>query len=317
MSYLGLSKTYEKTENYKQALQYYKNFHNLGDSLQKNKSKQEYAKLEVNFKTLEKEREIDLLENTNRIKSNKLEQQQYKQTVYLVLFILITSFISLLLYIKFRARKKTILAEQKIQFHQELVTAEQEERKRISQDLHDSLGQMISLIKLKTSNVTPLPEDKNQMDNLLGLIDTTYEELRKISYNIMPETLTKEGIVSAIDELASDITNKTAIKVAMNSQVGDDEISEFQSIALFRIVQEIVSNTLKHAGANLISISIDRIKEQIRISIKDNGKGFNPKLLTGSKGMGWKNINSRISMISGTIDVQSSGGEGTAISISF
>ena len=313
----SLGKLYEKKKNYKGALDFYKRSFEMEDALNDAKNREAYSKLEIKFKTSEKQKEIVQLQAVNELHLANLEKEKVKRFYSWIAILVITPLLLSIVYIRVKAKQKVLILRQETLHQQELIHTERKERKRIAQDLHDSLGQMVSLAKMKASDIDVIESNATKMTSLLYILNQTYDELRKISHNIMPETLSKDGIVSAINELTGEINDRTSLYISLETSIKNNDLDEVQSITLYRIIQEIIANALKHANANLMSISIERIKDKIQVLIKDNGKGFNPVELKNSNGMGWKNIKARLSILKGTIRIKSNQNDGTIITLQF
>lgn len=203
-----------------------------------------------------------------------------------------------------------------LRLHKDKIRAEidtlENERKRIASDLHDELGPILSAVKLQINNL----ESENQDDKILidkssQYIDTIINKLREISNNLMPNTLLRKGLVKAIQEFIDSNSNayKLSIKFVCEKELHLDQDKE---INIYRVVQEIVHNTVKHAKASLLIIRIAVEGNHLLLSTADNGLGFD--YFNQSKentGLGLRNLQSRAEIMGGEITCVSEQGKGT------
>ena len=233
-----------------------------------------------------------------------------------MLIIIFSTTVGILIY-HFTHKCKYVAKQENIRFRA-VIEAQEKERKRIAQDLHDSLGQAISSIKVIASilNIESVEEEK-KLQKLLNLIDRTYEELRNISHNIMPNTLITLGLVPAIRELVDEINVYPNLKITFSDFGNFKGLNESKAIALYRIIQEALSNIIKHAQATDVVISLKKDKSKLLLSIKDDGVGLNTAEINKVSGIGWKNILSRAAIITGEVDLKSEPGKGTHLLIRF
>jgi signal transduction histidine kinase len=193
----------------------------------------------------------------------------------------------------------------KVAFHMEKIKEEffylDKERERIALDLHDDLGASLSSIKLRLQCLKNMDEENTSIiENSELLIDQVMQRLREISFNMMPGVLQRQGLNEALKELIDLMMYNTRITV--NYQCNVDSFDNQESLHIYRIVQEILNNTVKHAGATLINFTIDKIKDKIILKIKDNGIGFNKnKEISTPKGSGLRNIDSRANLLGAKI----------------
>jgi two-component system NarL family sensor kinase len=185
---------------------------------------------------------------------------------------------------------------------QAVIASQEEERKRFAADMHDGLGQMISALRLGLS--------KEQLDaqSILYSLDLLSEmngEIRNIAFNLMPQVLMNEGLEEALREFAQRISKSGSVSVVVQTFGLKPGMQTETSIALYRICQEWVNNVLKYSGAKTITLQIVQHPEELVITIEDDGRGFDKRLLTGGQGNGWRNIHSRLSLIRGSIEIDS------------
>jgi two-component system NarL family sensor kinase len=276
-------------------------------------------------KDLEKEiSEVEVKYKTEQIKHEKeiaeIKVKEQRQ-VFLFSSVGILVFVACGIFVwnqKKRTKHFTELAEaEKLRF-KDVIEAEEKERSRIAQDLHDGLGQLLSAARLNVAGLEDSigAEDKPDLNRSLKIIDDACVEVRNISHNMMPSALIRLGLIPAINEVVNNVNSVKGIKINFNTNV-DHSLGPSLDITIYRVVQEILNNMLKHAKADQIEMNIERNNSDLHISIKDNGIGFDPEKLKESKGLGWKNIFSRISMLDGNIKLESQPQKGTSVYINL
>ncbi|WP_397362185.1 sensor histidine kinase [Olleya sp. R77988] len=243
--------------------------------------------------------------------------QQEGQAILIAVFILVFLCIMLIvLFIVFQKRKNTLILKQKDsekRFGQEIAKTQIEIReetfRNISWELHDNIGQILTLAKIQLQNST------NKEDILLTL-DKGLKELRSLSKSINPETLKNSSLVSAIIQ-ETDRLNKLEYLKAKVNLIGEEiHLDNEVEIVFFRIIQEFLSNTIKHAKATTLDITIQYLNNTVQITAKDNGQGFIDNTETHS-GMGIKNIVKRAQLINAKATITSKINEGTQLQIFY
>jgi signal transduction histidine kinase len=201
---------------------------------------------------------------------------------------------------------------QKERIHAE-ITIQENERKRIATDLHDSLGPLLSSVKLQINSLDSTNETDQQIIYRAGKhLDEIIANLREISYNLLPNTLQRKGLSEAIREFSGNNSKKSGTKIDFY-QLQQVSIEPEKEIHVFRMMQEIIHNTLKHAQAKNLQIGLGKENNEIIILSKDDGVGFDPeKVRKSSSGLGLKSIESRIEILNGTYILKSSPGTGTS-----
>jgi two-component system NarL family sensor kinase len=210
--------------------------------------------------------------------------------------------------------------EKQLSAAQAVLKGEEQERTRLAKDLHDGLGGMMSGIKysLQTMkrNQIMTPENQLAFERSMEMLDSSINEMRRVAHNMMPEALVKFGLDVALKDFCNDINTSGALVINCQSiGVADAAIEQSTAITIYRIVQELVNNTMKHAAAKTAIVQITKTNDVIAITVEDDGKGFDPVILNASKGIGWTNIQSRISYLKGRSDVKSEPGKGTSVHI--
>jgi len=231
------------------------------------------------------------------------EYQFYKAVMIIALLIgiIIAYFIITIIrhhrrYIKLQ--KERILAE---------ITIQENERKRIATDLHDGLGPILSSVKLNINSVEiNNPNDQVIIDRAGKHIDEIIRSMRQISYNLLPNTLERKGLLEAIREFTTLINERKEIRIELQA-LKNFTISKEKEIHIFRMIQEIVHNTLKHAQASYLKIGLGQDDGFFLILAHDNGKGFDvARAKQESGGLGLKSLESRTEILNGQLVIESS-----------
>ncbi len=312
--YKNLSSYYEPSDK-AVSLAFYKKFEAVKDSVFNETSNKQIAELNAKYETSKKEQQLAL-------QKRELGEKNALLVGAGIALILIV-FLGFLLYRK-RALQNKVALQGEVLKQQDIATkaiieAEENERKRIAAELHDGVGQMMSVAKMNLSafeNDLPFSNDvqRKNFENVIALVDESCKEVRNVSHQMMPNALLKSGLANAVREFISKIDNHI-IKVTLHSEGLNERMDGNLETVLYRVIQECVNNVLKHANANHLDISIIKDEEGIAATIEDNGKGFDASKRDQMEGIGLKNIVSRVTYLKGTIDFSSEKGKGTLIAI--
>lgn len=189
------------------------------------------------------------------------------------------------------------------------------ERQRIAQDLHDGLGVLLSTIKMKLSIENETEQKQQKLGNLMGDIDIALEDIRGISRNLMPITLSKLGFNRAIEELIQNIRiSNPNLDIELIKIVDNERLIEPVGVNLYRIIQELLQNVLKHSKASELIIQLFSREEVFVLMVEDNGVGFDV-LDKKTGGIGLENVKYRVVSMQGLLNVDSFKGKGSTITI--
>ncbi|AQX06022.1 hypothetical protein ATB99_15835 [Elizabethkingia meningoseptica] len=197
-----------------------------------------------------------------------------------------------------------------------LLEGQEQERGRLARDLHDGLGGLLSGTKLQLSYLDPHQSENIEagISKSINQIDGAVEELRRVAHNLMPDLLMKYGLEVAIQEFASRMSN-SALNIHTEFISYSNSISEEKQLLLYRIIQELVNNVIKHAKASEIIIQISEAENVLNLTVEDDGKGFDRKSLDIRKTAGFHNIESRVQFLKGTMNITSELNIGTSIEL--
>jgi two-component system, NarL family, sensor kinase len=312
----------EKNKDFKDALVYLRHYVDVKDSSVNSERAKIVYDLEVQYESERKQQQIALLESEGKVKDLEIQRSRTFLLALIGGFIFLTGIVYL--FYK-RARDKQRLSHakereesQRLRFAA-VLEAEENERSRVAKDLHDGIGQLLSTAKLTLSAIDepPSSESSKMLNNSMQIIDEATREVRTISHNLMPATLTQIGLGAALHDLFMKINESNLLRINLSVTGLEERLPPSTEIAVYRVIQEIINNMIKHSKADSITVKIVRKESSMYLSIADNGVGFEKELIAKSTGLGWKNIFSRISMLNGEIEVDTEPGSGTNISIQF
>ena len=274
--------------------------------------------LEEKYKVEKKNKEILLLEK-KQIKQRTFIYSLAGISIGLLVF-------SFLLYKNYRARKK-INDQEIIQLHQEkkidatqnMIQGEEQERTRLARDLHDGLGGMLTGVKFQLNsmkgNVILSEENAGTFTKSISQIDQAIVEMRRVAHNMMPEALLKFGLDETLKSYCDAFSENSKLTVSYQSLGMEKRLEQTNEIVLYRIIQELLNNTIKHAKATKSNIQLTRNDNLISLTVEDNGKGFDVNTIK-KNGIGLSNIEHRVQYLNGKMDVQSDN-KGTSTHIEF
>ena len=201
----------------------------------------------------------------------------------------------------------------KIQSLSSMVAGQEAERNRIANDLHDSLGGTLSALKLQFENVV-LKNSKTEaskFDNISVLIDGACSEVREIARNLKPASLENIGLEAAVRDLINKYNANTDVEISFNSYVEDIELDYETKLNMYRIIQELLNNVMKHAKATEVDVQLSKSSQELIINVEDNGEGFNINWV--KKGLGLDSMQSRVNVLKGDLNIDTAPGRGTSV----
>ena len=210
--------------------------------------------------------------------------------------------------------------EQQVASLQAMVNGQETERTRIARDLHDGLGSLFSTIKMHFSTLQD--EEQQLKENSLfkksyELVNTASTEVRRIAHNMMPEVLLRVGLTDALKDLAGTINSAKLLNISLQFYGMDKRLNASTEIMLYRIIQELLNNIIKHAQATEAIIQFNRDGNQLQITVEDNGRGFNTQQVEEKKHAGLETIQSRVNYLNGKLSIESQQGLGTTVMMDF
>jgi len=294
---------YEQTGDYRQSLIYLKK-HVALNALSNTSHSKTIDELQTKYEITQRE--------------DQVLQQQFeiaKRNYWMTGIVVI---ILLMLFIGFIYYKQTKLKQRNIAM-QAIIETEESERKRIAQDLHDSVSQIMTAAKINLTVIggeLPFVNDaqRKRFEKAIKLVDDGFREVRTISHNMMPWALHETGLALVVKQFVENIEND-GIAINFFSRGFDLPFDATTEIILYRVLQECVNNVMKHANASRLDISLIRDERNISLTIEDNGNGFDTAAPGIHEGIGLNNLRSRINFLKGKVELDSELGKGTLVSV--
>ncbi len=327
--YENISDLHKKNQDYKNAFIYLEKLNQLKDSINDTRQNIEISKIKEQYDN-EKLRADNLEIEAKRVKNKNF----LIGSLGLLLFISITAFL-----INKNTKRKQHIAEQereleiqkteKLLKEQELtsidamIAGQEKERQRLANDLHDNLGSTLATVKLHfqhLKNNKGNPEIKNiteLYDKTDNLLEEAYQKVRTIAHEKNSGVMANQGLLPAIKKLAKKVSNSNQLLVEVQDYGLEKRLDNTLEITIFRMIQELLTNSIKHSHATEVHISLTNHDSLLNIIIEDNGKGFDAKVLPEKDGMGLATIEKRIEHLEGTFEIDSTIGKGTNIIINI
>lgn len=307
-----LSEAYFNNNDYQNAAIYQKKYIKYQDSLLKSDYNKNTIDILEKYQASQKELKI----KEQRLELTKKENQ--KRTYSIIAASLAA--IALLLIVLFIQNRKTqkqkivnLEKEKENIALRSLMAGEEKERSRIAKELHDGIGSLLAASKMHASKLHADNSESNQ--TLLTLLDNASKETRRISHNLLPESLMNKGLDVALQDFISSINESQLLKADYQSINLSSNLPQSMQLSIYRIVQELINNIIKHSEATEALVQLNQNKNKLIITVEDNGKGF--AFDTSNKGIGLQNIESRLSLLNGKIEVDSKDKLGTSVYIEF
>ncbi|WP_159800270.1 sensor histidine kinase [Flavobacterium sp. MK4S-17] len=323
--YEGLYKNYAAKNDYKNAYESLLAVKQLADSINVTEQNIALNNIETKYRTKEKELENEILKGNIKIG---------KVLLYTFFGLLIASVVIGFLLVKNSRRKEKILHQEKLIEQQKLEKAlkeyelssidimlegQEKERQRIANDLHDNLGSMLATLKLNFEHLRMRKNDITENEGLYqktdDLIAEAYQRVRRIAHAKNAGVFANEGLIPALKKLAEKISVPGKLKMDFISFGFNERLENALEITIFRMVQELATNIIKHSQATEASVQLTHHDDNINIIIEDNGVGFPVSKLRKADGMGINTIMRKVEQMEGTFTVDSTPGQGTTIII--
>jgi two-component system, NarL family, sensor kinase len=324
--YDGYAVWHEKKGDYSKANEYLKRSTALNDSIVTEENNKRNASLEMRYQISSKETEIKNLTVEKNLQELTIQQKNILNYILIGAAITILA-ISLLSYRNYKQKQilqqrriTELETEKQLMATEAVLKGEEQERSRLAKDLHDGLGGMLSGIKYSFNtmkeNLVMTPENHQAFERSMDMLDSSIKEMRRVAHNMMPESLVRFGLDTALNDFCNDINQSGALQVRYQSiGLTDAPLDQTTSITLYRVVQELLHNTLKHAGAKTAIVQVTKTNNQLSVTVEDDGKGFDTAITKAVKGIGWSNIRHRVDFLKGRLDVDSAPGKGTSVHI--
>lgn len=329
----ALVKLYNAKGDYKKAYGLMTQYQSVTREIADNQNQRLVKDLELKYDTLKKEKEIDKLQEDQILQEAEIERQKTIKHAFLIGFLVILVPIILLLIVYYQKLQtqslvnkqqealnqqevKTLLQSQELDLAKNAIAVQSKERDRIARELHDSIGGNLAGIKLKMNS---LGDHQPEFRQILNQLDATYDQVREISHSLIPKEFEASAFTDLVNNYIQNIKEDASVDLRFEAFPKDaiNAIIVPIQVALFNIVKELVTNALKHAKAEEVSIQLTSPSNEnsIELIYEDDGIGFN--LNDENKGIGLNNIETRVADFKGTMSINTAINRGTVISISL
>ncbi|KAA9333567.1 tetratricopeptide repeat-containing sensor histidine kinase [Adhaeribacter soli] len=317
-TYTSLHKLYAATGEFEPAYTYQALARQYQDSVLGEKQLQTINDLELKYQTSQKDKELA---------QQQLQLEKSRQyVIYGFGAALIAGLLVCMLVLYYNYKRKiydkqlkTVQQEKEIQVLQALMQGEEKERTRIARDLHDGVAGMLAAAKMHMNALVLQAREIVQhkgYHQVVDLLDEASVSVRKTAHNLMPEVLMQHGLDKALSRYCTNISNDKLLVVQYDSLNEFGRFAPDSELSVYRIVQELLNNTIKHAKATEALVQVSYYNELLSITIEDNGIGFSKKSLS-LDGMGLNSLHSRVKALKGKIDVASEEGQGVSVYLEF
>ncbi|WP_210423718.1 tetratricopeptide repeat-containing sensor histidine kinase [Croceivirga thetidis] len=300
----------------------------ISDTINTSELEKEINRLESQYQSEKKERQIFQLKSENNETELELAKKQ-SENYFLISISLGLFILASLTFFGYRNFKKQdqlksaeinqLKYEQESKVYSAMLEGQENERQRLAIDLHDGLAGRLSATRIKLEKLAKKSNGQTaelEFKQAAKNIDDSLSELRGIAMNLMPETLFRYGLKNAIEDYCSSISSGIDdIKFIIQFYDDDRELSNSKSLTIYRIMQELINNAVKHSKAKEVLVQYLIEDDKIHITVEDNGNGFSPKESVTSGGMGLNNLRTRVAYLNGEIDFDSIPNEGTNVNI--
>lgn len=270
---------------------------------------------EANQKQQRQQQQISRLEISSLNQKAILQERTRNFLVAGVVFLLLVGILLLRLNTKLKAKNAALIQKNR-EISEALLKGQTIERKRVASELHDSLGGLLSAVKLtmQTIHAEDLsPHEQPIYRNLIGMVNEAGQQVRSLSHNLLPDELEEKGLVNSLERLVTKLnyTQKTHFDLRISGL--DERLDKNVEFNLYTICLELCNNILKHAEATEVQIELIKKNEALQLFVSDNGQGFSVEDTTN--GMGMKNLKARASALNAKLHIQSKPYEGTLVSM--
>ncbi len=290
------------------------------DSVYDARIKQQILDVQSQYETDKLEQDLELIKKEKENTEIKLSQR--KTEFWLLVFIFISIIgAGIFLFYRHQSRQKATVHAERISEQEKRMSAvfqaQEEERRKIAKELHDGVGQTISAIKMNYRSLTKNASEKElfpEFQKIERMLDNAGKEVRSISHQMIPKELEQFGLVPAVEGMLNLNLEYSSIQYHFEHSGFEERISPHHELVLFRVLQELVSNVVKHSKASELNVQLLRVKSHVVLNVTDNGIGFDMEKKE-KNGIGLLNIASRVEGIKGHLHYESALGSGTSVTI--
>ncbi|PSK90379.1 tetratricopeptide repeat protein [Taibaiella chishuiensis] len=311
-----LSAIYEAQGRPQEALQQYRLYEQQKDTLLNRDKIKDINELELKYRTAQKDREL-LAKDRNILVAAALDRKK-NLLIGISLSLAVLCIAALVVFRYFQAaRSKRLQQLQELALLKATLAGEEAERIRLGQELHDGVGGYLSAIKINLSSLRmrmPALSGDTLFDRSLSLADEANDELRGIAHNLVPSSLVKKGLGKAVEEFCAYLGHKGSPVITVQETGTPVRLNPLSELAIYRVIQELMHNILKHAQATEACLSLSWQEALLLVTVEDNGTGMQQ---TGEAGIGLENARRRIAALQGRLELESSPGAGTSVYMEF
>jgi two-component system, NarL family, sensor kinase len=317
---LGLAKLKALTHQTDSSFVLMRQYIALKDSVYDTRLKQQILDVQTQYETDKLEQDLYLVKKDKEFTEVKLQQRKTELWLLIFVMISITGAAIFLFYRHQQRQKAAANAERIIQQETRLnavFEAQEEERRRIAKELHDGVGQTISAIKMNYQSLSGKVgemETRPDFEKIGKMLENAGTEVRNISHQMIPKELEQFGLVPAVEGMLNLNLENAPVHYQFEHSGFSERIGSSVELVLFRVLQELVSNVIKHSKANQLTVQLVKLKTHVVMNVSDNGIGFDVER-KGKNGIGLLNIASRIDAIKGNLHYESASGKGTMVTI--
>lgn len=327
-----LVRVHEKLGNWEKAYKIRKERDTIGDLIDESEQNIAILRNQIKYETLEKDKTI-LEQDKNLLIKEKQTTQNRNIALGLGGGLAAVSIFAFLVYKNTRRKqriaeqekeleiqkKEKILKDQELNAIDAMIEGQEKERQRLASDLHDSVGATLSAAKLQFDHIAKNRDKLVELEELFektgSLLEEAYTEVRSMAHLKNSGVIASKGLLPAVEKLAKNASNNNGLTIEVQDFGLTEKLEASLEIAIFRMIQELITNIIKHAGATEAHISITQHEDTLNIIVEDNGKGFNPRKMKKAEGMGLHSIEKRVEHLEGSLEMDSTPGRGTNIII--
>jgi signal transduction histidine kinase len=298
--YKNQSAIFEAQGNYRESLRFHQMYLKAKDSVYQKQYDAKMSAMAAFYELGEKQNQITHLKEVQQLNQAKI------QRLSLIIIILILLVVILILFVNHRKNK--LERKWRQAFSAQLIQTQEDERQRISKELHDSVGQNLLFIKNQIYKLLP---ERNPLLN--QSVDLALEEVRNISKDLYPNQLEQYGLISAVENLCDKVKESTNLFVSSDMNINEIQLNKRTKINCYRIIQECINNTIKHARATAIRITAELRENSLELVIQDNGQGFEKNNIhhKAQRSFGLLNLQERAALLHGRFELETQPGHGT------
>jgi len=327
-AYQTIYKSYEGLGDYRQAFDYQEKYLQLKDSLLNESNTAKIQELEAKYENERKEKEIAQLNVERAVQEATIQKQKVdiRTRNGVIGGVLLALALAAFATNNYRQKQKLAKQEQEIEYQKRvelqnqqkllmmdaMIEGQENERRRVAKDLHDGVGSLLAALKIQVGSMGET-EKSAVLDKTYQMAGNAYEEVRRVAHNMMPQALIDQGLTSAVKQLVRQVGDSSGLDIHWQLLGNEPQLKSNEEMMVYRIVQELLNNIVKHAEASEVWVQISEEDHHHVLMVEDDGKGFD--MNDQPEGMGLENLRSRAEYLGAEIEMDSRLGEGTAVNL--